>query len=93
MTINLCTVEHGLQLISAVLAALAALTWLWASRMKAPKFTEEEAQALYDAPIPILVTLVRVIARQSRMNALAAVFAALAALCQIPLAFMPTCWS
>jgi Spy/CpxP family protein refolding chaperone len=27
------------------------------------------------------------------MNAVAALFAAAAACCQIPLAFMPTCWS
>jgi hypothetical protein len=90
---TLCTVEHWLQFVSGGFATLAAITWFWASSIKAPPMTEEAMQAHYGVPIPALVDLVKLLAQQSRMNALAALFAGAAALCQIPQAFMPTCWS
>jgi hypothetical protein len=34
----------------------------------------------------------KTVADQSKLNAQAALFAALAAFCQLPQAFMPTCW-
>jgi hypothetical protein len=91
---GLCTFEHWLQFASAGFASLAAIAWLWASRIKAPKqITEDQMRARYDTPIPALVQLLGLITRQSRMNAVAASFAGAAAICQIPQAFMPTCWS
>jgi hypothetical protein len=94
MTLNLCAVEHWLQLSSGIAAGVAAALWFWASRIRAPAdITEREMQPLYDAPIPALVQLVGIVTRQSRVSAIAAFFAGIAALCQIPQAFMPTCWS
>jgi hypothetical protein len=94
MTINLCIVEHWLQFASGGFAALAAFMWFWASTIKAPtKFTEQEMQARYGAPIPAIAHIIRLATRQSRLNAFAALFAGVAAICQIPQAFMPTCWS
>jgi hypothetical protein len=88
----LCILEHWLQLFSAIFAALAAVTWFWASRIKAV-ITPDQMKPLYDVPIPALERLVGLVSKQSRLNAAAAFFAAIAALCQIPQAFMPTCWS
>jgi hypothetical protein len=42
--------------------------------------------------VPVLDKLMVAIASQSRLNALAAGFAAVAAILQVALAFMPTCW-
>ena len=83
MLFNICTVEHVLQLASALFAALAAWNWLVASLAKVP------AQTTLDS----LDNLYPIIARQSRLNAQAAAFAGIAALLQLPQAFMPTCWS
>ena len=79
----LCTLEHALQFGAAIFAAMAAITWLSASRVKTPDgvtWSNEDA-------------LARGVTKQSRLNALAALFAAMAAFCQIPLPFMPTCWN
>ncbi len=90
---NICTAEHLLQFVSAGLAALAALTWLRASRVKAPsEITREQMDDAQGDVIPVLDRLMKAVARQSGLNALAALLAALAALCQLPQAFMPTCW-
>jgi hypothetical protein len=79
----LCTIEHWLQLASAVFAALAAWKWFTASRGKVPTTaTYANIDEMYG-----------IIERQSRQNAYAAAFAGIAALLQIPQAFMPTCWS
>jgi hypothetical protein len=82
MLLNICTVEHILQFASAVFAGLAAWRWLAASLIKAPTQTTMDN---LDDVYPI-------IGRQSRMNAQAALFAAISALLQLPQAFMPTCW-
>ena len=86
-----CTAEHWLQLACAGFAALAAFTWFWASRVKAP-ISKEEMVARWDVPVPGLHRLIELATRQSRMNAIAALFAAAAAFCQVPLAFMPPCY-
>lgn len=89
---SICTIEHSLQFASAVFAALAALTWLWASRVKAPSEIAEEQMRRPLAAIPVVDLLMKAVARQSRLNASAALFAGLAAFCQLPQAFLPTCW-
>jgi hypothetical protein len=82
MLFNICTVEHVLQLTSAGFAALAAWKWFVASSAKLPpKATWTNIDEVY-----------AMIARQSRLNAYAASFAGVAALLQLPQAFMPTCW-
>jgi hypothetical protein len=80
---NLCTLEHTLQIASAASAALAAWSWLLASLVKLP------AQTTLDN----LDNVYPLMRRQSSLNAQAAFFAAIAALLQLPQAFMPTCWS
>ncbi|GEM_PF-3751000 len=77
-----CIAAHWLQLGSGVFAALAALTWFRASRAKVPH------PITYDNINEFSAGAVR----QSQLNALAALFAAFAALLQIPLVIMPTCW-
>jgi hypothetical protein len=77
-----CIAERWLQLGCSVFAALAAVTWWLASRAKVPHpITWENINAFSAGAV-----------KQSRLNAWAALFAAVAALLQIPLAFMPTCW-
>jgi hypothetical protein len=78
--INWCSVEPYLQLSSASFAVGAAVTWLRASRIKVAEAT------------PLLSAVTRSTARQSGLNAWAALLAAIAAVLQVPLAFMPTCW-
>jgi hypothetical protein len=91
---DLCPLEHWLQIGAVVCGIAAAALWFWASRTKVPAFSREEMQATYSTPVPALVTLVGLINRQSKLNALAALFAALAAICQVPAALLPvTCWS
>jgi hypothetical protein len=91
--LNLCTVEHWLQFASGIFAALAAFTWLWASRVRAPsEITQDQMAATSGDIITPLDRLMKAIAKQSRLNATAALFAAFAALCQMPQAFLPTCW-
>jgi hypothetical protein len=89
-----CEVEYWLQLASGVLAGVAALIWFFASRVEAPaELTRQHVRDVQGDIIPILDRLLGAVARQSRLNATAALFAALAALCQFVHAFMPSCWS
>jgi hypothetical protein len=88
-----CKIEHALQIASGIFALAAAIVWLRASLTKgAPDFTTNSVVAqggltsLFDG-------LLRAVAKQSRLNAIAALLAALAAFCAFPQAFMPTCWS
>jgi hypothetical protein len=78
-----CVAEHWLQLASAVFAALAAWKWFTASLDKVPA----------EATFANLDEVYAIVGRQSRQNAYAAAFAGIAALLQLPQAFMPTCWS
>jgi hypothetical protein len=90
----ICTTEQWLQFTSGAFALLAALTWFSASRTKpSEKITEDQMGSRYSVPTPALVTLVAITTRQAKRNAMAALFAAIAAFCQIPQALMPTCWS
>jgi hypothetical protein len=82
MLFNICTVEHALQLASAVFAALAAWKWFVASLGKIP----------LTATYSNIDDMYAIVARQSRQNAYAALFAGVAAILQLPQAFMPTCW-
>jgi glucose-6-phosphate dehydrogenase assembly protein OpcA len=86
MLLNICTVEHVLQFASAVFAGLAAWRWLVASLVTVPPGTERATT------LDSLDHVYPIISRQSRLNAQAALFAGIAALLQLPQAFMPTCW-
>jgi hypothetical protein len=78
-----CIAGHWLQVDSGIFGAIAAFTWLAASRVKGPDgvtWSNEDALAL-------------AVTKQSRLNALAAMFAAIAAFCQLPQAVIPASWS
>jgi hypothetical protein len=79
----LCTSETWIQFASGLAALVAAIVWFLASRVSTPTVLT------YDAGDALLSG----IRKQSRLNAWAALFAAMAAILQVPLAFMPTCWS
>jgi hypothetical protein len=79
----LCTMETWMQVASGIAALIAAIVWWLASCVKGPKVLT------YDAGEALLSS----IRKQSHLNACAALFAALAAILQALLAFMPTCWS
>jgi len=79
----ICGIEHIIQAASGACALIAAINWLKASLLKFP------ATGTY-ANIDEVYGL---LSRQSRLNAYAAGFAAVAAILQFPLAFMPSCWS
>jgi hypothetical protein len=90
----LCTAEHWFQFASGVFAVIAAVIWFLASRVRGPsELTQQHLPSVQGDSFPILDRLMKDVARQSRRNATAAFFAALAAFCQLPQAFMPTCWS
>jgi hypothetical protein len=90
---NICTVEHLLQLASGCFAIIAALAWFAAYFVKAPAGIDTTRPvSLNKDVIAPLDKLMKAVARQSKLNGVAAFFAALAALCQTPQAFMPTCW-
>jgi hypothetical protein len=94
MLSSICTLEHFIQLGSGVFALIAAIFWGLSTRAKAiSKIPPQQMSAGWGGNIPGLVALVKDVEKQSRLNAWAAFFAAVAALCQIPLAFMPACWS
>jgi hypothetical protein len=79
---SVCIAEHWLQFGSGICALIAAVVWWKASRSKVPHpITFDNIDTFSNSAV-----------RQSRLNALAALFAAIAALLQFPLAFMPTCW-
>jgi hypothetical protein len=78
----LCALQHWLQFGSGFFAVLAAITWFLASRAKIPNPIAWNNIDAFSAGA----------VKQSRLNALAAIFAAVAALLQVPQAFMPTCW-
>jgi hypothetical protein len=73
-----------MQFFSGIFAFAAAVAWLWASLTKTPPLpaSPQNIDAMYAA-----------IGSQSRRNALAALFAGIAALFQFVLALMPACWS
>lgn len=92
---HICSVEHGVQFASAAFALIAAFLWLRASRAKvAPPITPGRITVGSEGVvIPDLQALMEAVKKQSKLNARAALFAFLAALCQVPLAFAPACWS
>ena len=90
---GICIVEFQTQIMSAACAFAAAIIWWRASRKKAPsELTQAHVEAVHGDIIPILDKLMVAVASQSRLNALAAGFAAVAAILQVALTFMPTYW-
>jgi hypothetical protein len=89
-----CTVEHWLHFTSGVFAITAAIAWLSAylSKVRSEPITQQMKNAPSEI-IPILDRLMGAVVKQSKLNAWAALFAALAAFFQLPQAAMPTCWS
>jgi hypothetical protein len=91
--VGICTVAFTIQLASAGFGVTAAIVWWSASRIKTPpEITQDQAAALEGDILPILTRLMRGVVTQSRLNARAASFAAVAAILQVLDAFMPTCW-
>ena len=90
---GICMVEFPTQIGSVACAFAAAIIWWRASRKKVPsELTQTRVEAMHGDIVPVLDKLMVAIASQSRLNALAAGFAAVAAILQVALAFMPTCW-
>jgi hypothetical protein len=91
---NPCLFVHPLQIVSALLALLAAGLWIAASVTRLPSAKEFTQQRLdeYNNIIRSLRKQSQVLAKQSGLNAYAAMAAAGAAICQFALAFLPTCW-
>jgi hypothetical protein len=86
---SICTLAHPLQFGSDFFAVLAAITWLWASRVKGlSESAQEQMTALHGDVLPVLERLMTSVAKQSKLNASAALFAALSAFCQLPQIFM-----
>jgi hypothetical protein len=92
MNVNMCVVGHSLQILSGALALVAAAIWFVASQVKSPPDFSSESVTESGGLSSLIDKLLRSVAHQSRLNALAAFFAALAAVCSIPQAWMPTCW-
>jgi hypothetical protein len=91
---NICPLVHPLQIISAILALVAAGLWILASitpTISPKEFTQDRLEE-YNNVVRSLRRQTQVLAKQSRLNAFAAFFAALAAIGQFTLAFFPTCW-
>jgi len=92
-----CIAEHWLQFASGVLAGCAAITWFMASRIKPSAALTRLAEGIAHVTEREFLheqsAIAQITIRQSRTNAIAALFAAGAAIIQLPLAFMPTCWS
>lgn len=80
---GICTVEHWTQAASGISAFIAAVIWWRASRTKTP------AVLTYGAMNDLTAGIIK----QSRLNARAAFFACIAAILQVPVSLMPTCWS
>jgi hypothetical protein len=90
---GICTVAFSIQIGSAACGIIAAITWWRASSVKTPtEMTHDQVKAVEGDIIPVLDRLMRGVTRQSKLNALAAGFAAAAAILQVANAFMPTCW-
>jgi hypothetical protein len=90
---GICTVAFTIKMASAGFGVAAAIVWWRASRTKTPpEMTHEQVEAVQGDVVPIFDKLMRGVATQSRLNALAAGLAAFAAVLQVADAFMPTCW-
>ena len=90
---NICTVAHYSQIIGALFGISAAAVWWKASRVKATSnLTQEDMSASGGDIVSPLGKLMQSAAEQSRLNALAALLAAIAAVLSLWQAFMPTCW-
>jgi hypothetical protein len=90
---NPCVYIFPLQIFSAITAFLAATFWLKASLKKVPdEFNQQRIEELKGDILPVLSRQSKALSIQGTLNARAAACAGLAALTQIVLAFMPTCW-
>jgi hypothetical protein len=91
--VGICTIAFSIKLISAGFGVAAATVWWQASRIKTPpEITQDQVAAVQGDVLPVLSRLMHGVASQSRLNALAAALAAIAALLQVAEVFMPTCW-
>jgi hypothetical protein len=89
----ICTIAFLIKLGSPISGISAAAIWWLASRVKTPpELTQEHVVKVQGDVVPIFDQLMRGVARQSKLNALAAMLAAVAAILQVADAFMPTCW-
>ena len=88
----ICATETEFKIVSGMLALLAAGVWLaaWWVKSPPPVSVDQMRQTHGDIITPI-ANLMGALARQSALNGWAALLAALAALFQVALAFMPTC--
>jgi hypothetical protein len=90
---NACLYIFPLQIFSAFTAFLAAAFWLMASLKKVPdEFNQPRLEELKGDILSVLSKQSKALSVQGRLNARAAACAGLAALTQIMLAFMPSCW-
>jgi hypothetical protein len=89
----ICIAGFGIRIVSACFAVTAGMIWFIASRIKMPAELTQGHVAQSDGDVvPVLDRLMRGVARQSKLNALAAFCAAFAAILQVATVFMPTCW-
>jgi hypothetical protein len=94
LRMNICLIIHPLQILSALAAILAAILWIFASIKKAPaatEFTQFRMEELRGDILKPLRKQSQALAVQSRLNAFAALAAAVAALCQFALTYLPSC--
>ena len=90
---NPCNYVLPLQLLSAIAAIMAAVFWFRTSVKKVPnKFNQDRLKELNGDILAVLSDQSVAMARQGELNAWAAFFAGCAAILQIPIAFLPTCW-
>jgi hypothetical protein len=90
---NPCNYVLPLQLLSAIVAIMAAVFWFRASVKKVPnEFNQDRLKELNGDILAVLSDQSVAMARQGKLNAWAAFFAGCAAILQIPIAFLPTCW-
>jgi hypothetical protein len=90
---NPCNYILPLQLLSAFTGIMAAAFWFGASVKKVPnEFNQNHLKELNGDILSVLSKQSIAIAHQAKLNAWAAFFAGCAALLQIPIAFLPTCW-
>ena len=92
---GICTVAFSTEIVSGVCAVAAAGCWFGASLVRAPIAIPRDEQgriAVGGAIVPAVERLMAAVGLQSKLNAIAAAFAGVAALLQVGHAFMPTCW-
>jgi hypothetical protein len=90
----LCSLVFPLQVVSAIAAVIAAAVWGFASVQKSPPaadFAQDRVGELNGDILDLLRQQSSALASQSRLNAWAAGAAAIAAICQLALAWMPSC--